>query len=481
MKRVILIVFVTVLMIFFSLSCRDEDFNNDSSVTLGFSADTVTFDTIFTTIGSTTKQLKLYNPHKQYVRISKIYLAGGNSSFFRLNIDGEAARSIDDIEIPPKDSLFIFIEVTIDPFGVNNPLVIKDSIVFVTNGNMQDVKLIAYGQDVHLMEGWLETQTWFADKPYLIYGNIGIDSSNILTIEKGTKIYVHNRTGIFVWGSLIINGTKDEPVIFRGDRLDNLFGDFKYDYLSGQWYGIRLYSSSKNNSINYCVIRNAEIALQVGILEYPGTAELEINNSIIHNNLYHGIFAIKSKINAKNIIVSNCGVYNVALVNGGSYEFYYSTFANYYNTEPGNSRSTEPLLKITNGLFYNDSNYRNPLIKANFNSCIIYGSHLSEFDFDFDDEYDHNYQFMNCLIKKSTEEIDSLNLDYFTNTKFNEDPMFLTIKKWNYNFSLDTLSPAKDQGNRALITEFPELEFDILGNSRLLDAGPDIGAYERIE
>lgn len=39
--------------------------------------------------------------------------------------------------------------VTIDPNKDDNPLIQTDSIVFETNGNLQDVDLVAWGQDAN--------------------------------------------------------------------------------------------------------------------------------------------------------------------------------------------------------------------------------------------------------------------------------------------------------------------------------------------
>ncbi|HJX72015.1 MAG TPA: right-handed parallel beta-helix repeat-containing protein, partial [Bacteroidales bacterium] len=313
------IVFVIGMILLSGISCRDEDYITDPEAVLSFSTDTISFDTIFTSIGSTTKQLKIYNPHKQAIRISQIYLGQGDNSYFRLNIDGNVTDHANDIEIPSKDSLFIFIEVTIDPFGVNNPMVINDSIVFVANGNVQDVNLIAYGQDVHLIDGELiESQTWIADKPYLIYHSMGVDSARTLTIEAGVKLFFHEGSQLIVLGSLIANGTKENPVIFRGDRLDEVLPDLSYDKIPDQWGGIVIYPYSRGNRLNYCHIRNAEIGIFLpGVIGYDYQSEIEIRNSIIENNSFAGIYAFNASVTAFNCLIVNCGTYTFAGITGG--------------------------------------------------------------------------------------------------------------------------------------------------------------------
>ena len=86
-------------------SCERYEPYRGPDAWLGFSTDTVFFDTIFTSVGSTTKKLKIYNDYNQQLEISSIELAGGPSSVFRLNIDGYAASLVTNIEIPTKDSL----------------------------------------------------------------------------------------------------------------------------------------------------------------------------------------------------------------------------------------------------------------------------------------------------------------------------------------------------------------------------------------
>ncbi len=470
------------------MSCQKEDFTSDSSVTLNFSTDTITFDTIFTSIGSTTKQLRLYNPQKQSIRISKIYLAGGENSFFRINVDGEASNSVENIEIPPKDSLYIFIEVTIDPFGVNNPMVINDSIVFITNGNVQDVNLIAYGQDVHLIDGeLLKSETWIADKPYLIYNSMGIDSAHTLTIEPGAELYFHKGSQLIVLGTLIANGTKENQIIFRGDRLDEVYEGLSYDFIAGQWGGLVIYPYSHGNKLNYCHIKNAEIGLFMpGALGGKYESEIELRNTIIENNSYAGIYAFSAKITALNCLIVNCGTYTFAGLTGGEYNFYNCTIANHYKFQSG---STEPAVVLTNFIYYNDSLIINDLQNTKFKNCIIDGQGPNQLMLTNKPEKTFDYLFENCLIKVIKDSIDADNTALFRDVIYNEDPKFKKIPsldeplpdRYHFDFSLDTLSPAKDKGTATVITEFPELEFDISGNSRVMDSGPDIGAYERIE
>src|SRR3989304_4986440 len=102
-----LLTFISLLFLITIISCKKDAIITDPSAKLEFSTDTVIFDTVFTTIGSTTHFLKVYNRNNKKIIISSIQLAGGNNSRFRMNVDGIPATYVTDIEIPKKDSLYI--------------------------------------------------------------------------------------------------------------------------------------------------------------------------------------------------------------------------------------------------------------------------------------------------------------------------------------------------------------------------------------
>jgi hypothetical protein len=264
-------------------SCKKDDLLTDSSAKLEFSADTVIFDTIFTSLGSTTKQLKIYNRNSRPINVSSIRLAGGNSSPYRLNVDGIPGKSFSNVEVAGKDSLFIFVEVTIDPNSSLTPYLVMDSIVFETNGNMQDVDLVAFGQNARfiiadraiqtgnsfipyaLLDTNLNTTiTWDNVLPYVIYGGYAVvDSTQTLVIQPGTKIYFGNNSGLWVYryGTIKVQGNISEPVKFEGVRRESYYQD-----VPGQWDRIWINEGSDQNEITYAEIRNGFIGLQTECL-----------------------------------------------------------------------------------------------------------------------------------------------------------------------------------------------------------------------
>ncbi|MDO8952050.1 MAG: hypothetical protein Q7U86_05455 [Draconibacterium sp.] len=457
----------------FLWSCNQEDFTSNPDAKLVFATDTITFDTVFTTIGSTTKWFTVKNPQKQAVNISNILLAGGSRSPFRLNINGVAATEDFDVDISGGDSIFIFVEVTIDPTGQNNPMVYHDSIVFNLNGNKQDVDLIAFGQDFHLYNGEvLKTQQWKNDKPYLIYNSVLVDSLETLSVDAGCRIHFHNGSSMFVKGTLKATGTFEEPVKFLGDRLEKSYSD-----VPGQWGawtelngggiyvygGIHFLVGSKDNLIDWAIIKNANKGIQIDSMGFSENPVLTISNTRIENMTLNCIDARTTTIKASNSVFANSGSYTVALLFGGNYEFNHCTVANYFRV----GTRKEPALVMNNFFEYNKITYSFDF-KALFVNCIIYGNTTNEIVTDADGTGLFLYSFKNCLVNTNLS-------SGFENSLFNKDPLFVDIPE--NNFAIDSLSPAKNMGNIEIARLFP---VDLDNQSRLEDDGPDSGALEWI-
>lgn len=462
-------------------SCTKEKFLTGGDIKLQFSTDTVSFDTIFTSIGSTTKWLRVKNPGSSGVTVPKIYLAGGENSPFRINIDGTGAPELDDVRISSGDSIYIFVEVTVDPTGQNNPLVIQDSIVFDNGNSTQHVDLIAFGQDFHLLDGKvIKTQHWQNDKPYLVYNSVLVDSLETLSIDPGCRIYFHRGSSLFVKGTLKVQGTLDEPVKFLGDRLEH-----DYDDVPGQWGaysvlqdkskyvygGIHFLKGSKDNVIDYAIIKNANKGIQLDSIAGSENPMLVLTNSVVENMTLNCIDARTTELKASNCIFANSGSYTVALRFGGNYEFDHCTVADYCSFTIRN----EPSLILNNYYIFNNTAYLYDLTKADFANCIIYGSQEDEIALaDYSGGgVQFNYRFENCLIKASSS--DYQEDSNFAGSIFNEDPKFTDISLNDY--SIDSISPARDIGDKTIATRFPK---DLNGKSRLADEGPDLGALEWI-
>jgi hypothetical protein len=459
--RLILIALAAVLTI---SSCRKADkVDTDPSLKLTFSADTVLFDTVFTTVGSVTKRLMVHNYNSGKVVVSSITLAGGSSSVFSLNIDGTPATSLTDVEIPGNDSIYIFVKVTVNPTNQNTPLIITDSILFTTNGNLQKVNLVAWGQDARFYtnENVTGNVSWDSLKPHVIYGYLRVDTGASLTILAGSKLYFHKSSYLAVshLSSIKVIGTLDHPVRFLGDRLDPFYRD-----LPGQWDGIALEKGSHDNEINYAIIINGNYGILVDSAANPSVPMLKLDNTIIQNMLGNDLYAYATNILSTNCVLGDCGSAALALDFGGSYDFRQLTIANYWSSS----------VRFDSALWVSNYSYDklgrkifNPLTNAYFGNVIVYGQQDDELTLRGDPSVAFNFMFDHCLVKTHKSTSDP---SHYNACIVNKDPRFLDIPKFDYR--IDSISPAIGKGADMGVL------FDINGVSR--GSSPDIGAYQYV-
>ncbi|MCX6248212.1 MAG: hypothetical protein NTW10_10785 [Bacteroidetes bacterium] len=445
-------------------SCKKKDkIDSNPSLRLTFSADTVFFDTVFTTVGSVTRRLIVHNYNSGKVLISSISLAGGSNSVFSLNIDGLASPWASDVEIPGNDSLYIFVNVTVNPNNQNIPMVVTDSILFTLNGNLQKVQLLAWGQDAYFyrykkISGDI---TWDSIKPHVIYGYLRVDTGASLTISAGTKLYFHKSAYLAVshLSTIRVQGNLDHPVRFLGDRLDPFYRD-----LPGQWDGIYLEKGSHDNEINYGIIKNANFGISVDSAVNPLLPMLTVDNTIIGNMTGNDIYAYATTIASTNCVLGDCGSSALALDFGGSYDFRQLTIGNYWSSS----------VRLDSALYLSNYSYDktgkkifNPLTKAYFGNIILYGAMEDELSLRRDASAAFNFRFENCLLKTHKNTSDPA---YYLACLVNKDPGFVDVA--TYDYSIDSISAAIGKGKDLGIL------FDIKGKIR--GSTPDLGAYQYV-
>ena len=473
-------------------SCQKDFFQESGLGNLSFSNDSILFDTVFSSIGSATKKFIVYNNNTNPVTIENITLANTDPlNVYRINIDGFPIEQSQNIKLAANDSMFVFVEVTINPNSSQLPYLVTNKLEFETNGNTQSIELVAYGQNANFytpMDNIFisgndslnfryfsidENTIWNNDLPHVIYGYVLIEPNATLTIEEGSQIYFHKNSGIIVGnpilgsnndgGTLIVNGSLDNEVVFQGDRLEQWYAD-----APGQWDQIWMCQGSKNNQINYAIIRNGTVGIKVDTLGSSSSPTLEINNTIIENMSDIGLFAQGSFVSGHNNLITNCGRYSLVLNIGGRYNFTHSTFANHYLF---GSRNT-PSILINN--YYEDITGTiqiRDLNEATFTNCIIDGSNVHELELQSNSLGNFNYLFDHCLLKIHPDSsISSLNEE--NSIEINND-INIFNSTLDQDFMISEESPALNSGKSTTVT------LDLLGNSR--DNTPDIGAYERVD
>ncbi len=481
-------------------SCRKDFSTIPSFGKLEFSKDTVFLDTVFTNIGSATYNLKVYNRGNSSITIPEIKLENGTSSNYRLNVDGVPGKEFNDIDILAKDSLFVFIETTIDANSVTNPIY-TDRILFDNGSNEQDVDLVTLVQDANFIypgkdpitmkidsltiDGQAtsikgryltDTELTFTNtRPTVIYGYAAVPSNKTLTIEAGSKIHFHNNSGLIIddKATLKVNGTLAEKVIFEGDRLEHVFSQ-----TPGQWGAIWMRAGSKDNDIKHAQIKNGIIGILIDSIGSSSIPTLKLQNTEIYNHSNFGILARETNIEGHNVVIGSAGEASLAATIGGTYNFTHSTFANFWN----NGIRQLPAVLINNFFKYEDNGQEiietRDLHAANFTNCIFDGNNNIEFIIDkVDGGGIFNYNVSNSMIQfndtsnsfEGNAELDFTN-SFYQNIILNGNSHFKDSQNEDFIIGQDS-----DAINKAKTSIF---NLDLLGIDR--SSNPDIGAYQHI-
>jgi len=459
---------ISILLLF--AACKKDSFITSPDASVTITADTVKYDTVFTSAGSVTQSFKIINENNQKLKLSSVKLMGGAASFYTINADGFSGPTVNDLEIAANDSLYVFVQVNVDPNADNLPFVIRDSIQVTYNGKDRKIQLEAWGQNAHFFRDKeiIADETWDNDLPYVILGYLHINNGTTLTINKGSRIYAHADAPVVVDGTLKVNGEKDtaDRVYFRGDRLDDPYKDYP-----ASWPGIYFRSVSKDNVFNYAVIKNAYQAIAVQDPSVNVSPKLILNETIIDNAYDAGIISLNSAIKAVNCLISNCGK-NLVLAQGGNYEFIHCTVASYSNNF---ILHKEPVLYLSNYIAVNNVAMPKDLT-AVFQNNIFWGENGS-----VDDEVvvtkdagaGFNVNFDSNLWKVKTDP--AAVGATVTNALNNQSPEFdsIDVSKRYYDFHFRTKnSPALNIGTPTPVS------VDLDGNPRPVGL-PDLGCYEK--
>ncbi len=459
-------------LIVLSTGCKKNDgLNTSPAVYLSFSTTLVEFDTVFTTVGSSTHIFTVHNPNKQAVNISEIRLQGGAGSNFRININGAATTDFKDLRLAAGDSIFMFAEVTINPNAANLPFIVTDTILFTLNGHTQKVALQAFGQNAHFIKNEiLSCGTVFHNDgiPIVLYDTAYVKPNCTLTIDTGVTIYCHRNALLLINGTLICNGTVSQPVIFRQDRLEQA-----YLNQPGQWNGISFLNSSVNNTLTHTILEEGNVGIEVDSLSYTNTPKLTLNSCTIKNMRSDGLACFGATVNATNTLIYSSGLYNIYCGLGGTYNFINCDF-DIINDAVANR---VPSVHLDNQIYKNINGKAFPLdLKASFYNCIIWGDLDDEVELinlkndttpaKFDTLFSHN------IIKAKKVKFGSINLvnqnQYF--------PGFINEGGIPPDYHLQSTSPAINAGS--LVLGFPVVIDDIEGKMRTNINTPDIGCYK---
>lgn len=450
-------------------SCISDSITTSPSDVLTFSADTVSFDTVFTDLGTPTARLKVYNRAKKSVIISHVSLEDPSTNF-AINVDGVSGKDFSDIEIRGGDSIFVFIECYIPEVDQNTPKLVEDRLKFVTNGVTQSVLLEAWGQNVTRLRGLTVTEdmTFTAERPYVVFDSLTVAPEAKLTIEPGANILFHDGAKMTVSGTLEALGAPGQMINMRGDRLDNVLPDVGYDILAGQWEGITIKPESFDNRMEYVDMRSTKHGLVVDSCADLSKRKLYLLNSWLHNSQRNALQANYAWVDATGCVFSEAAG-SVVFLAGGKHEFLQCTLTNYYLFV----YPTEPLLQLAHCMpaSIEDNPYQ-PLMEAAFKNCIFYGLPA---DINEGDLTGSNVYLDFCSLKSPGSDDDN-----FRNCLWDTDPLFLTVRNdYYFNYHVAEDSPVIGAGDPAYLTD-QQSRIDMDGTDRLTaspDGRPTLGAY----
>jgi hypothetical protein len=445
-------------------SCRKDSFITSKEARLSIDTDSLKFDTVFTTAGSVTQFFLIKNENKQKININNVQLMGGNSSPFKINVDGTQGTQFNGIELAANDSIYVFVRVNVNPNAANQPFILRDSIKIEWNGNTSFKQLEAWGQNANYIRSTIfqGNITWTNDKPYVILGGMIVDTNALLTIQQGARIHLNADAPFIVDGTLIVNGTKSDSVVFRSNRLD-----IPYNEYPGAWPGIYFRGSSINNQLTYTYIRNAYQGI---VVERPATnanPKLILNNCVLDNIYDIGLFGVNTSVIANNCLFSNCGS-NIALIYGGNYQFTHCTVITIASSF---IEHKNPVLIATNFVKQNNQVFTSPLT-ASFTNSIVWGTEGfvdNEIVVQKEGTDPATLTLNNVLFRAKTDPSNTV----FNNVIRNIQPQFDSVdaSRRIYNFRLKEGSPAINKGiSTPVLTDFDGLPRVGL---------PDLGCYEK--
>jgi hypothetical protein len=440
------------------ISCEptEEKLTTEISAKLSFSSDTVIFDTLLSSVGSVTKRLRIYNPNKNAIFLTRLSLGKGQNSPYNIWVNGEQSSSFTNEVIFGKDSLLVLIEVFIDPKDENLPFLVKDSLIVEANGNIGFVHFVAWGQDAIYIDNEILAcnTTWTADRPYVIYNTAFIDTLCRLDVDPGARIFIDNGASLLVAGSLHLNGTLDKKITIRNTRFDA-----RFENTPGQWDGIYFLDVSQSNEIHHANIKNGG---RIGSPNPDHPFELTMSNTTIANMSFAGIIGFNSTVSAYNTLIYNCGQFTIGNFAGGNYDYRHCTFTNGQNQ----LSSDVPSFIFSDNFVLEDNSLIVGDLSASMQNCIVWGSQDEEFLISESGNSAINLT-MNNNILRSTNEAYNINNNILSQER--SFPGF--VNDFSFNYQIDSLSNARDKGiNLGLV-------FDLLGTER--DLTPDIGAYEK--
>ena len=485
----------------------DLSFSPAQTQDIRFSSDTVYLDTVFTSIGSSTYNLRIYNLADHNIKIGSIRLGQASDSQFRLNVDGMHGQDFNDVEILANDSIYVFIETTVDikDYAANAPeflyndqllvdeqtveliTLVKDAIFLYPKREDGFKEMIPLGTDeegnAFGIEGFYleDNELIFTnERPYVIYGYAGVPSEKTVRFEAGARIHFHDNSGLIAAESSSVHVLGEQStdaemqegeVIFEGDRLEPFF-----ENIPGQWGAIWLTAGSTNHIFRHATIKNASVGILMDYNDETENPTLVLEQTQIHNSSAVGLWAKTGHVRAVNSIFGNAGNASFFGNIGGSYEFTHCTFANYWNRS---FRSTPAVILNDYVPISETEDFVMPLEKAVFANCIIDGNQTVEFGVEQKGDQELSFSLDHTALRFSPADETIFENPYYDFSSSNLYPKLILNKQTAFHqpstndFRISQESEVIGLGKSTHAAMVP---YDLKGNNRIVT--PDLGALQ---
>lgn len=313
----------------------DDDYSLSPADRLSFGVDTVRFDTLFSETPSSTRSFWVYNHSKTGVRCTAVRLLHGGNGY-RVLVDGIPLSELSgtspaEIALRSNDSLRVYVELTAPRMEKNHPVAVEDELVFsLESGVEQHVPFKAFAWNAVKLNNFtvMRDTTFSAEMPIVVFGTLTVAPQATLRLPAGSRLFFHDKALLDVHGAMLCEGTAEQNVVLRGDRLDDIVGDIPYDRISGQWKGIRFRDSSFGNVWKFVDLHGATLGVVVDSTS-SDRLKLRMEACSITNSKGNGITQKGARMELENTLVANT-LGNCVECVGGQVSLNFCTLAQFY-------------------------------------------------------------------------------------------------------------------------------------------------------
>ncbi len=301
----------------------ERDFSNAPGAgDIVFSADTLSFDTVFAGFATPTRRIMVRNVGDRDVTLDRIALAGGAASPFVVNIGGVSASEVGGVRLCSGDSLFVFAAVPDPRVGCDFAFGrLSDRLSVYGGGNEWSAALVAVVRNVNEAPSVVSSDAqWLCDSiPYLVRDTFVVDASATLLVGPGVSVLMDRGAVVSVAGRLVVAGESRRRSRFAPVRSDGF-----YESIPGQWGGVRLRGGASAD------LRYVDVACPSFGVECDSSSSVYADGVWVRDAARVGVSARRSDVVFSNSIVSDCGG-GAFCFEGGRALLRHVTVADYYS------------------------------------------------------------------------------------------------------------------------------------------------------